>query len=489
MKNASIIFLLCIGFQLQAQYSLEWRKQLAKYGNSQWAKDIYQLDDELMFTIRYHDTIPGVFNITHIMNKQGLTLWTFDWAEEADVLVDLNFNRVEDTDEFLYYYAEDNFEGPYHFGVFSPREGVIWQDSTVHMFDMDNYVSFGFSSNGFYFQQSTDESNQFIFIDQFGQESARSEVIGNINETASVIATKIEDTGNILLYQQNFGIDTVCYTVISETGETVTEFTLNTFNYWNFTLGQRENIIDALSWEQHTYLFQSFDLESGERIFVDTLPLSFFAFGDWTLDIIYLDDQILLWGLEESEGFNFKTSIFSYSYDYELNWIASSLGEASDHILTDHSIINITNQGMTEINLSNGNTIWEKSWSQNGAPWGINEDALLSYDGLLYLFFADFSGNFADRKYFLERYNKITSVHENASIKQAKIYPNPTQGTVLIESNDDIEKWQLLSTNGQILSTGDKQNEVHLDGLPDGMYLLKLTIDGQYEYHKISLSN
>ncbi len=59
---------------------------------------------------------------------------------------------------------------------------------------------------------------------------------------------------------------------------------------------------------------------------------------------------------------------------------------------------------------------------------------------------------------------------------QALLYPNPTSGIVIIETNDpDIAMYQITAYDGQIVQTGKfTYTPINLQGLPNGLYLITL---------------
>jgi len=68
-------------------------------------------------------------------------------------------------------------------------------------------------------------------------------------------------------------------------------------------------------------------------------------------------------------------------------------------------------------------------------------------------------------------------LEENVGDNKAKFHPNPTEGTVRIEGEKAIEV-QVYNTLGQLVKTVQNANEVSLEGLPQGVYLLRVTLEG-----------
>lgn len=73
-----------------------------------------------------------------------------------------------------------------------------------------------------------------------------------------------------------------------------------------------------------------------------------------------------------------------------------------------------------------------------------------------------------------------------SSIKNIKIYPNPSQDIIHIQSDDKTERkfrYTLLDINGKILTNkeGEKTQTINLSGFPAGMYMLKITVVEQQQ--------
>jgi len=68
-------------------------------------------------------------------------------------------------------------------------------------------------------------------------------------------------------------------------------------------------------------------------------------------------------------------------------------------------------------------------------------------------------------------------LEENVGDNKAKLHPNPTEGTVRIEGEKAIEV-RVYNTLGQLVRTVQNANNVSLEGLPQGVYLLRVTLEG-----------
>ena len=66
---------------------------------------------------------------------------------------------------------------------------------------------------------------------------------------------------------------------------------------------------------------------------------------------------------------------------------------------------------------------------------------------------------------------------ENKGEAIGKLHPNPTTGMVRIEGENASEV-QVFNALGQLVKTVQNANEVGLEGLPQGVYLLRVTLEG-----------
>ena len=68
-------------------------------------------------------------------------------------------------------------------------------------------------------------------------------------------------------------------------------------------------------------------------------------------------------------------------------------------------------------------------------------------------------------------------IEENKGGAFGKLHPNPTTGIVRIEGENASEV-QVFNALGQLVKTVQNANEVSLEGLPQGVYLLRVTLEG-----------
>ena len=67
-------------------------------------------------------------------------------------------------------------------------------------------------------------------------------------------------------------------------------------------------------------------------------------------------------------------------------------------------------------------------------------------------------------------------IEENEGEASSKLHPNPTTGIVRIEGEKASEV-QVFNALGQLVKTVQNTNEVSLEGLPQGVYLLRVTLE------------
>lgn len=91
----------------------------------------------------------------------------------------------------------------------------------------------------------------------------------------------------------------------------------------------------------------------------------------------------------------------------------------------------------------------------------------------------DRNASVSESQYRLLRITESTilGIGEAEASTAAKAWPNPTTGTVRIDG-EDVKEIQVFNQLGQCLKTAQDTNEVCLEGLPQGLYLLRITLEG-----------
>lgn len=111
----------------------------------------------------------------------------------------------------------------------------------------------------------------------------------------------------------------------------------------------------------------------------------------------------------------------------------------------------------------------------------------------------DACGNRVARQIVLEKTNKslsVASVQEDFSEEQlgevqVRIYPNPTHGhlKVVLQGVDELQgAIEVYDTQGHciaILTNAEHENDIDLSPQPNGIYLMRLMINGEVSTWKI----
>jgi hypothetical protein len=78
-----------------------------------------------------------------------------------------------------------------------------------------------------------------------------------------------------------------------------------------------------------------------------------------------------------------------------------------------------------------------------------------------------------------------TDVNAVSPAPSLQVYPNPAKGEVFIQSEQPIEKIEILDMSGRIVVSTSSTTAVNISHLPKGVYLVKIFIDGQSVTKKI----
>jgi hypothetical protein len=75
---------------------------------------------------------------------------------------------------------------------------------------------------------------------------------------------------------------------------------------------------------------------------------------------------------------------------------------------------------------------------------------------------------------------KTLSAEEVKILDAVKLYPNPVDGQIYLETAVEVEHFAVLNSFGQLISEGTFNGAIDTKGLSSGMYFLNLTLaDGQ----------
>jgi hypothetical protein len=83
----------------------------------------------------------------------------------------------------------------------------------------------------------------------------------------------------------------------------------------------------------------------------------------------------------------------------------------------------------------------------------------------------------------IEAINIATSINEIADIEGLKYYPNPVRSKLMIENSaNGFATMSIINLQGKVIKSVDLnrgQNEVSLDDLSNGYYILQLSMDDE----------
>ena len=87
---------------------------------------------------------------------------------------------------------------------------------------------------------------------------------------------------------------------------------------------------------------------------------------------------------------------------------------------------------------------------------------------------------------FGEAYDDMMSVQDFMEESLVSIYPNPTSGILNIQSEKPIRQIQLISMEGKIVRKYNAVNQINIQELPKGVYVVKVQLEnGKMEVHKL----
>jgi len=84
-------------------------------------------------------------------------------------------------------------------------------------------------------------------------------------------------------------------------------------------------------------------------------------------------------------------------------------------------------------------------------------------------------------------YNDLLAVNDIASGESIiSVYPNPTSGILNIQSEKEIRQVQLISVEGKVIRKYSSVNQLDMNSLPKGIYILKIQLEnGKAEVKKV----
>ena len=146
--------------------------------------------------------------------------------------------------------------------------------------------------------------------------------------------------------------------------------------------------------------------------------------------------------------------------------------------------------------IADGDTVpnaqyWRNVW---GCPQNPDCFSYMAYrieiDGDYYYGWFRVYSNAEERKWYFDKFAFCTIPNYPLIVGQtsltdgigemettaSRLHPNPTKGTVHIEG-EKAAKVQVFYALGQLLKTVQNSNEVSLEGLPQGVYVLRVTLE------------
>jgi hypothetical protein len=73
------------------------------------------------------------------------------------------------------------------------------------------------------------------------------------------------------------------------------------------------------------------------------------------------------------------------------------------------------------------------------------------------------------------------SVTESEKANAIQAFPNPTKDIVYFNGMEGNAMYQLFSPAGQLLESGNLQNQLSIAGMPQGIYFLKIELQGRID--------
>lgn len=87
---------------------------------------------------------------------------------------------------------------------------------------------------------------------------------------------------------------------------------------------------------------------------------------------------------------------------------------------------------------------------------------------------------------FEQAYNNLLSVSDVNAETAISIYPNPTKGLVNVQSEKAIQSLELISVEGKVIQKNLNSTKIDLNGLPNGIYFLKVELsNGRIQFEKV----
>ena len=74
----------------------------------------------------------------------------------------------------------------------------------------------------------------------------------------------------------------------------------------------------------------------------------------------------------------------------------------------------------------------------------------------------------------------------NKNRSNTEVYPNPTNGILMVKANSVVEQVKVVNAVGQIITVPFSDNQINMNGLSQGLYMIELKLkNGQSVFKKI----
>ena len=238
-------------------------------------------------------------------------------------------------------------------------------------------------------------------------------------------------------------------------------------------------------------------------------------------NVIELENGFLVAGNHQNEDFSYDCSLLKCDAEGNVEWRREFGGTKDDKVLktfyqenggftvfansksTDGDVASAANLGVTDVEKGNiwvfhvdsdGDLRWERCiGSELGlleSLWDVievgKEEYVLLCESEWFEGVSSGDVNCSNNAILPESKNNIWVLHitdifdyddvVETTNEKVFVHPNPTTGAILIEGEKATEV-KVYNSLGQLLKTVQNTNEVSLEGLPQGVYLLRVTLE------------
>lgn len=147
-------------------------------------------------------------------------------------------------------------------------------------------------------------------------------------------------------------------------------------------------------------------------------------------------------------------------------------------VISDVGIKLVTNSSWSKGELKVANTKINE-WEQLTFDFSTVDHEGMTYDQIV--IFPDFDARESDNViYFDEIYGDVATITATTNQKNIalKLFPNPANNNLTIQSNESIDSYKIYSLTGELVAdekTTGNTTSVNIAQLPNGLYLMKAT--------------